>query len=87
MGIILVSITMYLLRIQGVSRLLMGIFLVLNVSLLTLSKFIIFKILEKVRTDGLNTKNILIVGSKERARQVIEVVKTQSYRIYGSGLF
>ncbi|MBT3386841.1 MAG: sugar transferase [Desulfobacula sp.] len=86
MGIILVSITMYLLRIQGVSRLLMGIFLVLNVSLLTLSKFIIFKILEKVRTDGLNTKNILIVGSKERARQVIEVVekhKATGYMVLG----
>ena len=42
MGMFLVSIAMYFLHIQGVSRLLMGIFLVLNISLLTLSKFIIF---------------------------------------------
>ena len=86
MGMILVSIAMYLLHIQGVSRLLMGIFLVLNISLLTLSKFLIFKILEKVRTDGLNTRNILIVGSKERARQIIEVVekhKATGYKVLG----
>jgi len=86
MGMILVSIAMYFLHIQGISRLLMGIFLVLNVFLLTLSKFIIFKILEKIRTDGINTRNILIVGSKERARQVIEVVekhKATGYTILG----
>jgi len=86
MGMILVSVAMYFLHIQGISRLLMSIFLVLNISLLTLSKFIIFKVLEKVRTDGINTRNILIVGSKERARQVIDVVekhKATGYMILG----
>jgi len=86
MGMILVSIAMYFLHIQGISRLLMGIFLVLNIAFLTLSKFIIFKVLEKVRTDGLNTRNILIVGSKNRARQVIEVVeenKATGYKVLG----
>ncbi len=86
LGIILVNIAMYFLHIQGISRLLIVIFLVLNISLLTLSKFIIFKILEKVRTDGLNTRNILIVGSQERARQVIESVenyKATGYRVLG----
>ncbi|MBC8441503.1 MAG: sugar transferase [Deltaproteobacteria bacterium] len=86
MGMILVSIAMYVLHIQSISRLLMGIFLILNISLLTLSKFIVFKLLEKIRTDGLNTKNILIVGDKERAQQIIEVVekhKATGYRILG----
>ena len=86
MGMILVSISMYFLHIQGISRLLMGIFLVLNILLLTLFKYIIFKVLEKIRTDGLNTRKILIVGSKERARQVIEVVesnKATGYIILG----
>jgi len=57
-----------------------------NISLLTLFKFIIFKILEKIRTDGLNTRNILIVGSKYQARQVIEVVgehEATGYKILG----
>ncbi len=86
MGMILLSIAMYLLHIQGISRLLIGIFLMLNITLLTLSKYIIFKVLEKVRTDGLNTRNILIIGSEERAKQVIKVVeanKATGYMILG----
>ncbi|MDA3789399.1 MAG: sugar transferase [Desulfobacula sp.] len=86
LGIILVNIAMYFLHIQGISRLLMGIFLILSISLLTLSKFIIFKILEKVRTDGLNTRNVLIVGSKERAKDLIKAVekyKATGYRVLG----
>ncbi len=86
MGMILVSIAMYLLHIKDVSRLLMGIFLVLALCLLTLSKFIIFKTLEKIRTDGFNTRNVLIVGSEDRARQVIEAVeehKATGYKVIG----
>jgi exopolysaccharide biosynthesis polyprenyl glycosylphosphotransferase len=86
LGMVLVNIAMYFLHIQGISRLLMGIFLALNISLLTLSKFIIFKILEKIRSDGLNTRNILIVGSKDRAIELIEAVEkyqTTGYRVLG----
>ena len=87
LGMVLVSIAMYLMHIQGVSRLLMGIFFILNLCLLTLSKFIIFKVLEKIRADGFNTRNILIIGSKDRACQVIEAVesnKASGYRILGA---
>ena len=86
MGMILLSITIYFFRIQGISRLLMGIFLILNISLLTLSKFIVFKILEKVRTGEMNAKKILIVGSSKRAKQIIETVekhKATGYKILG----
>jgi len=58
----------------------------LNICLLTLSKFIIFKTLEKVRTDGFNTRNVLIVGSQGRARQIIEAVekfKATGYKVLG----
>ncbi len=85
-GIILVSITIYVFKIQLISRLLMGMFLILNISLLTLSKFIVFKILEKVRTDEMNAKKILIVGSSKRAKQIIETVekhKATGYKILG----
>lgn len=86
LGIILVNIVLYFLHIQDISRLLMGMFLVLNISLLTLSKFIILKVLEKIRTNGINTRNILIVGSNERAQKIIEAVekyKATGYRILG----
>ncbi len=86
MGMALVGMAMYLTRIQGVSRLLMGIFFILDICLLTLFKYIIFKTLEKIRTDGFNTRNILIVGSEDRACQVIEAVqkyKATGYRVLG----
>jgi len=86
MGMILVTITIYVFRIQLISRSLMGIFLILNISLLTLSKFIVFKILEKVRTDEMNARKILIIGSSKRAKQVIETVekhKATGYKILG----
>ncbi len=86
MGIILVSIAMYFMHIQEVNRLLMGIFLVLDICLLTLSKFIIFKTLKKLRADGFNTRNILIVGTQVRARNVIKAVekfKSTGYKVLG----
>lgn len=86
LGIILVSIAMYAMHIQGVSRLLMGSFLVLNICFLTLSKFVVFKILTRIRTDGFNTRSVLIVGSKERAKEVIRSVekyKASGYRVAG----
>lgn len=86
LGMIFVCIAMYAMHIQGVSRLLMGIFLILNISLLALSRFIIFKTLERLRTDGFNTRSVLIVGSKERAKEVIRAIekyKSSGYRVAG----
>lgn len=86
LGITLVSIALYFLHIQDISRSLIGIFLVLNISLLTLTKFATFKILAKIRTDGLNTRNILVVGSKSRAKELIEAVekyRATGYKILG----
>lgn len=86
LGMIFVSLAMYILHIQGVSRILMGSFLILNISLLTLSRFIVFKTLERLRTDGFNTRSVLIVGSKERAKEVIRAIekyKSSGYRVAG----
>lgn len=85
-GIILVSIAMYFLHIQGISRLLMVIFLVLDICLLTLTKFIVFKSLQKIRTDGFNTRNVLIIGSGGRAGRIIKAVennKATGYQVLG----
>ena len=87
LGIVLVSIAMYLMHIKEVSRLLMGIFLVLNLCLLTLSKFIVFKTLQKLRSDGFNIRYVLIVGSNRRARQIIEAIeanKASGYTVLGA---
>jgi exopolysaccharide biosynthesis polyprenyl glycosylphosphotransferase len=86
MGLVLVSLAMYLMHIKGVSRLLMGIFLVLNIGTLTLFKYIVYKALERVRQSGLNTRNVLVVGSGRQAREVIAAVEQHrgtGYQILG----
>ena len=86
MGMVLVSLAMYLMHIKGVSRLLIGIFLVLNIGTLTLFKYIVYKALERVRQSGLNTRNVLVVGSGRQAREVIAAVEQHrgtGYQILG----
>lgn len=85
-GTILLSIAMYTLHIQDVSRLLIGLFLLINICLLTLSKFIIYKTLKSFRSHGFNTRNALIVGSGTRAVKVINAIeenRSAGYRVLG----
>ncbi len=56
-GIVLMNFLMYLLKITDVSRIMMGIFFVINVLLLSLSKGIIFKTLEHFRKKGFFTRS------------------------------
>lgn len=86
MGMVLVSVFMYLLHIQGISRLLMGIFFILNICLLTLFKYFVYLTLQKMRARGFNTRNILIVGSRARAKDLIKAIgreRQSGYRILG----
>lgn len=86
LGTVLLNIALYVLHIKDISRLLIGIFLTLDVGLLTLWHFIVFKTLEKIRSDGFNTRHVLIVGSGERARQIIDAVdahKGTGYHVLG----
>ncbi len=86
LGMVLLNITLYILHIQGVSRLLIGIFIVLNIILLSISKFIIYKTLRKIRARGINTRNVLIIGSRDRARDAIRAVEDNrdtGYKVLG----
>jgi exopolysaccharide biosynthesis polyprenyl glycosylphosphotransferase len=80
------SLVLYLLKIIEVSRLMMGLFFVLNLLLLLISKIIIYKLLNRIRKDGFNTRNILIVGTRERAKKTIEIIHDNEgtgFRILG----
>ena len=91
LGLIVLSFVMYLLKITDVSRIMMGIFLLMDMFLLILSKSIIYRILTKMRKKGYNFQNILIIGGRERAKEVIRSISDHSssgYRILGClGLF
>jgi len=65
---------MYILKIKDVSRIMTGIFYLLNIGLLALSKGIAYKLLQRYRSQGFNFRNVLIVGSKERARDAIDTI-------------
>lgn len=73
-GMFIMILCMYFIKITDVSRIMMGFFFMLNLGLLTLSKGVTYKILTHYRQKGFNFRNILIIGSKERARDVIDTI-------------
>jgi len=74
-GMLIMILCMYIFKITDVSRIMIGIFYLLNIGLLAFSKGIIYTILAHYRQRGFNFRNILIVGSKERAIDVIDALK------------
>jgi len=82
----LLSFFMYLLKITYVSRMMMAIFLILNILFLGLSKGVVYKMLAHFRGKGFNFRNILIVGSREGAKEIIGAIGDRleaGYRILG----
>ncbi len=77
LGIFLLSLAMYAMHIQEVSRVLISIFFFLNIFFLAVTKYGAQKILKKVRARRFNTKNVIIVGSGNRAKDVIAAVTNQ----------
>jgi exopolysaccharide biosynthesis polyprenyl glycosylphosphotransferase len=83
---LLLSFLMYLFKITDVSRIMMGIFVLFNVILLGLSKGIAYRMLTRFRAKGFNFRNILIVGSRSGAKEVIGTIGDRlgaGYRILG----
>ncbi len=77
---------MYLFKITDISRIMMSIFILLNVLLLCLSKNFIYRTLTHFRAKGFNLRNTLLVGSKEGAIEVIDAIgehRENGYRIIG----
>lgn len=85
-GMLIMILCMYVLKITDVSRLMLGIFFLLNVGLLTVSKRLVYRALARYRSRGFNFRNVLIIGSKERAIDVIDAIGDRleaGYRVLG----
>lgn len=85
-GILTLNFLLYVFHIQDISRLLMGIFLFLNIVFLTLFKLAVMAFLHRIRSQGYTVRNVLIVGSKARALELISAidgVKDGDYQILG----
>ena len=76
----------YLLHIEAISRLFLGIFLIYFILFFTLTKAIIYYMLRHKRRQNNNTLNILIIGSRHRAIDLISKIfdnHDPDYRILG----
>jgi len=85
-GMLIMVLCMYALKITDVSRLMLGIFFLLNVGLLTVSKRLVYRTLARYRSRGFNFRNVLIIGSRERAIDVIDAIGDRletGYRVLG----
>ena len=85
-GMVLLFVAMYIFKITDVSRILLGIFFLINVGLLAASKAGLYRLLGHYRKKGLNFRNLLIVGSMDRAKTVIDrvgIYLNAGFRILG----
>ena len=85
-GMLVMILCMYVFKITGVSRIMMGIFYLLNIGLLAISKGAVYKILGHYREKGFNFRNLLIVGSRDRAKSAIDAIGERSdsgFRVLG----
>ncbi|MBA7575513.1 UDP-glucose:undecaprenyl-phosphate glucose-1-phosphate transferase [subsurface metagenome] len=73
-GMLVMFLCMYIFKITDVSRIMLGIFFLLNVGLLAMSKGLVYRSLARFRRKGFNFRNVLIIGSRERARDVIGAI-------------
>ena len=73
-SMLVMILSMYALKVTDISRIMMGLFFLLNVGLLGLSKGFVYWLLARYRRRGLNIRNVLIVGSRARAKAVIDII-------------
>lgn len=74
-------VVLYVFKIMDVSRWLIVIFFFTTVTLISLKRFFLRKILTNLRSHGYNTKSVVIIGAGDTARQCLDVI--QKNRSYG----
>ena len=73
-GMLVMILCMYIFKMTDVSRIMLGIFFLLNIGFLAVSKGFVYVVLARYRQKGFNFRNILIVGTRQRAVDVIDVI-------------
>lgn len=85
-SLLMFATLLYILKIQDVSRGMMLLFGLLNVGMLFFSKTAVYVSLGYMRERGFNTRNILMVGSRECAKDILKKIKMQKgvgYKVQG----
>ncbi len=76
----------YIMHMEAVSRLLVGLFFVYSFVALAFFKSVVYKILARSRARDYNTRSILVIGSRQRAMDFIKAIRRRrgsGYRIRG----
>ena len=76
-AMLVMILCMYILKITDVSRIMLGMFFILDIFLLGLSKGAVYFSMYRVREKGFNFRNVMIIGSRERAKDVIITIGDQ----------
>jgi len=79
-------LSLYVIKIPKVSRLMIGLFVLLDIGLLTLSKAVAYGLFRHYRRKGFNFRNLLIIGIGDRVKSVIAAVTADpaaGFRILG----
>lgn len=76
-ALVVLILCMYVFKIEDVSRIMIGIFYLLDIIFLGTSKWVLFKHATRPRKNGFSLQNTLIIGSKQRSKDVIEAIGQQ----------
>lgn len=85
-SLLVLVVVLFFLKQQAVSRIFIGIFIVLDLLLLIGSKWILYRVLAYIRKKGYNFRNVLIVGCGKKARDLAGRIANRSeigYRVLG----
>ena len=81
-GMLALFMTLYVLKIENISRILLGQFYLLNLILLFAGKAVTHGILRRYRSQGYNFRNMLIIGTGHSAREVMAAVAEETWAGY-----
>ena len=85
-GFVILIFAMYIFKIPHVSRIMLAIFIGINLITLGISKGTIYRLLSKSRQSEYNIRNLLIIGSGHGSKEIVHSVGNSSksgYRIIG----
>ena len=78
LGMIFLTALIYLFDLRVINRIFLGIFYFIDIFFLSLCKVLIYTVWQKYGKKSLNIHNIIIVGSKCRAKDVISRIKSSN---------
>lgn len=68
-------VVLYVFKMVDVSRWLIVIFFFTTVTLISLKRLLLRKVLTNIRVHGYNTKSVIVIGAGDTARQCLDVIK------------